>query len=122
MKSVKRYQQGGRPRITQYFRPMTKEEMTGIRESLQDFMKERRKRKEDRITEERKKDKVSRIKPIGADDLDRELKVSDSVLEYKDPDLPVNSERDLEVMLEAFKRGFKYGGKMKVSKKKKKRY
>ena len=105
MKSVKRYQEGGRPRITQYFRPMTKEEMTGIRESLQAFMKERRKRKEDRITEEREEDKVSRIEPIGAAEIERE---ADRLRE-------MGIEFDLTELL-------REGGKMKVSKKKKKRY
>ena len=49
MKSVKKYQEGGRSSVTQYFRPLEKEEMKGIRESLQEFMKKRLKKKKEKI-------------------------------------------------------------------------
>ena len=57
MKSVKKYQEGGRSSVTQYFRPLKQEEMTGIREGLQEYMK--RKKKEKMLKE--KKEAVGNI-------------------------------------------------------------
>jgi len=61
MKSIKKYQEGGRysgkPNVTQYFRPLLKEEMQGIREGLQDFVEKRPER-----LEKREENKASRIK------------------------------------------------------------
>lgn len=61
MKSVKKYQEGGtysgKPSVTQYFRPLQQEEMKGIRESLQEFMKKRREKNAPAIEARQKKRK-----------------------------------------------------------------